>query len=502
MAFYDEWAKYMREHIWVPIVVGGTFLLLLAFIIWRCCCNSNKKGYASLLPSTNGDVTKLNYSGYGSSAPADRMRPVAMEQDSTKQAASIRCQYFLRANLQFKLLRHLDCIGSRVAKSWFVIKPMGDVDQLMTMIEPAPTTTLLPITPTIRQALRDLYILLQHPYVMTMSHLDLLPEQKQVVVLHPLCIKGSVKDLIHRCNPIAAHERKYRARAGPLPLKRVAHISRHVLEALMFLKERKYTYRSLHSGNVLFHNGMYRLCGLEGIYFGHLHPQDKLIHKALEKIGGDPLSWDYDVICFGRLLFEMALGYTLKGSLPDVEQLVGKCEYQVIEVLVLIFFHPDGRVPSVQELAEQPLFQSIRCTELQRYLPPIMVHTNEIKSILKAGRKQKSLLRRQSIVQRKGSKTLRASDVSETGFLSPTPASSAAVSPVATPVAVSSPPARTAPPLGSDVSAPPPSTAAPPPPPAPAAEGGDNERNALLAGIRRGSALRPTTTVDKSGPML
>lgn len=39
--------------------------------------------------------------------------------------------------------------------------------------------------------------------------------------------------------------------------------------------------------------------------------------------------WDYDIICFGRLLFEMALGYTLKGSLPDVEQLVGKCEYQV-----------------------------------------------------------------------------------------------------------------------------------------------------------------------------
>ena len=118
--------------------------------------------------------------------------------------------------------------------------------------------------------------------------------------------------------------------------------------------------------------------------------------KALDKCGGDSTSsYDYDVVCFGRMLFEVACGYELRASVPDVEQLVGKCEYQIIEILVLIFFHPDSRVPTVEELLEQPIFASIQCPELVRYLPPPMVLTDEIKSILKAGKKLKSLVRKQ-----------------------------------------------------------------------------------------------------------
>ena len=71
----------------------------------------------------------------------------------------------------------------------------------------------------------------------------------------------------------------------PLPLKRIAVIGRQVREGLEFLKERKYMYRNLHSGNVICHNGVYRLAGLEGIYFGHEHCADKQIQKAITKIG-------------------------------------------------------------------------------------------------------------------------------------------------------------------------------------------------------------------------
>ena len=39
----------------------------------------------------------------------------------------------------------------------------------------------------------------------------------------------------------------------------------------------------------------------------------------------------------------------------------------MIEILVLVFFHPDTRVPSVEELLEQPLFQTVKCPELARY---------------------------------------------------------------------------------------------------------------------------------------
>ena len=98
---------------------------------------------------------------------------------------------------------------------------------------------------------------------------------------------------------------------------------------------------------------------------------------------------DYDVICFGRMLFEMALGYELRSSLPDVEQLVGKCEYQIIEILIVIFFHPDSRVPSLEELFELPLFAKVPCPELVRYLPAPMMNTEEVKKILKAGKKNR-----------------------------------------------------------------------------------------------------------------
>ena len=161
------------------------------------------------------------------------------------------------------------------------------------------------------------------------------------------------------------------------------------LQALMFLKKRKMVFRNLQSGNVIFHMGAYRLTGMENVYFGHTVSKHNLVLKALEKTKGDALSWDYDVICFGRMLFEMALGYELRSSLPDVEQLVGKCEYQIIEILIIIFFHPDSRVPSLEELFEQPLFAKVPCPELARYLAAPMMNTEEVKKILKAGKKNR-----------------------------------------------------------------------------------------------------------------
>ena len=48
-----------------------------------------------------------------------------------------------------------------------------------------------------------------------------------------------------------------------------------------------------------------------------------LARKFLKEDGTDPLDSSFDVLCFGHLIFEMALGYELKSLRPDVEQLVG-----------------------------------------------------------------------------------------------------------------------------------------------------------------------------------
>ena len=65
---------------------------------------------------------------------------------------------------------------------------------------------------------------------MSSSTFDMLPEQSQVVSMQPLCVKGSVKDAIHACNPIAPYERKYSQRAKALSLKKMGVIGSHVLQ--------------------------------------------------------------------------------------------------------------------------------------------------------------------------------------------------------------------------------------------------------------------------------
>ena len=45
-------------------------------------------------------------------------------------------------------------MGGNAAKAYFVVKPLKDVDQLMTMLEPT-ATSLLPLTPEIKTGWRS-----------------------------------------------------------------------------------------------------------------------------------------------------------------------------------------------------------------------------------------------------------------------------------------------------------------------------------------------------------
>jgi hypothetical protein len=53
--------------------------------------------------------------------------------------------------------------------------------------------------------------------------------------------------------------------------------------------------------------------------------------KVLKAADKDILGTSFDMVCFGHVIFEMALGYELTMARPNVEQLVGKCEYALIE---------------------------------------------------------------------------------------------------------------------------------------------------------------------------
>ena len=73
--------------------------------------------------------------------------------------------------------------------------------------------------------------------------------------------------------------------------------------------------------------------------------------RIIQEKDKDALGSSFDVVSFGHLIFEIALGYELTAATPEVEQLVGRCEYGLIELMVFIFFHPDNRIPSLEEVS-------------------------------------------------------------------------------------------------------------------------------------------------------
>lgn len=121
--------------------------------------------------------------------------------------------------------------------------------------------SLVPFTAATKKALRDLFLLLQHPYIMPINHIEILPEQKNVVFAWNLCIKGSLKDSIYRCNPIYPAEEKYRMAGHAIPLNRLVVAARQIVEGLLFLKKMKLPHRNLHTGNVLLDHGVCRAYG-------------------------------------------------------------------------------------------------------------------------------------------------------------------------------------------------------------------------------------------------
>lgn len=79
---------------------------------------------------------------------------------------------------------------------------------------------------------------------------------------------------------------------------------------------------------------------------------------------------------------------------PDIDDLVGACNVEVIEVLAHIFYHPEERVPTLSEVKSHPFFARINMSELKElrtYNPPPIVFTTAMKQLVKAAQSGKAL---------------------------------------------------------------------------------------------------------------
>ena len=67
----------------------------------------------------------------------------------------------------------------------------------MTMIQKSPKLTYL-FTKENRKIVKDMLLLLQHPFILPVTDIDFMVDQNIVVVVYPISQRGSLKDYIYQ----------------------------------------------------------------------------------------------------------------------------------------------------------------------------------------------------------------------------------------------------------------------------------------------------------------
>ncbi|KAK7101505.1 hypothetical protein V1264_019880 [Littorina saxatilis] len=467
---------WIEDHIYVPIV-GGLFVLVLLTIAIFCCCRARRR-------RRNYYVYKrLEYDV----ALAEQMeRERYQKQEEVRDSAFLKCQYYLRSHPNYSNITQLMDLGSRIDKHWFRVRDNKTQTDRMLNILPYNPKMVLPFSRATSKTLKDLFCLLQHPYVFPMTDFDFALEQKYVIVIQPISIRGSLKDYIYQARFQDSWFNKYSQKRRGLNIQQVQLFGRQILEALMYLEEKGFPrHGSLHSGNVMIHDGACRLAGYENSFLGNTSRLLPLIRKKLKDANKDAM----DTMSFGHLLFEMSFGYELDAAHPSPQHLVNATSPAIVEVLNFIFENPSQKYPTLKELSTYAFFTQVHLVELQRYNPATIVMSQSMKNLLKAMAKGKSMSRKR--------KSRNSQRDSMTDF------------PPTSPTSPTSPGAPPPPPPGALPPPPPPGGPPPPPPPAPGpsrstratpstSSGGG--RGALLSSIQKGAKLKKAITNDRSAP--
>lgn len=165
---------------------------------------------------------------------------------------------------------------------------------------------------------------------------------------------GSLRDFMHgKVNPRANYVEKYETPAKPLPLHLIQRLGKQVLDALFYLYLHGFPYPHLHAGNVLINGENVCLSDLENSLVGVMpfYAQHMMENKSI---------LTPEVLCFGQLLFFMALG-TERAPERKIATFKEQCPPEVYEVLELIFEAKDPQeAPSLKTLLKHSFFAAVK----------------------------------------------------------------------------------------------------------------------------------------------
>ncbi|XP_026834231.1 serine-rich adhesin for platelets isoform X3 [Drosophila erecta] len=294
------------------------------------------------------------------------------ERAQREKALNATQEWIQGANGRYEVIAHLDEIGSRHGKNWFLVTDASvRTDRLQTLL-PLPADCVafedLPPNESAREILMELLGSLHHPYIYPVLDLGFLRNSSYnyACLVTPFNSRGSLKDLIYKAQWNEPWARKYTRKPNGLPVSQVQRLGRQILEALLFLKERGFPLHGhLHSGNVILQNGAARLSGLENGLLGLSSRINAVMwSRSVTEIE------NVDIVCFGHLLYEMCTGQELTTPKPSMRVLEMELQHypqigQILEILGLIFEPPSGVCPSVEDLVLCDLFRSIDLRELR-----------------------------------------------------------------------------------------------------------------------------------------
>ncbi|XP_037711440.1 serine-rich adhesin for platelets isoform X3 [Drosophila subpulchrella] len=294
------------------------------------------------------------------------------ERAQREKALNATQEWIQSANGRYEVIAHLDEIGSRHGKNWFLVTDASvRTDRLLTLLPLPPDCVAfedLPPNESAREILMELLGSLHHPYIYPVLDLGFLrnTSYSYACLVTPFNSRGSLKDLIYKAQWNEPWARKYTRKPNGLPVSQVQRLGRQILEALLFLKERGFPLHGhLHSGNVILQNGAARLSGLENGLLGLSSRINAVMwSRSVTEIE------NVDIVCFGHLLYEMCTGQELTTPKPSMRVLEMELQHypqigQILEILGLIFEPPSGVCPSVEDLVLCDLFRSIDLRELR-----------------------------------------------------------------------------------------------------------------------------------------
>ncbi|XP_076310859.1 slowpoke binding protein isoform X2 [Tachypleus tridentatus] len=342
-----SFGEIFREYYWVGIllVVLVVIGVIVVWIIYRCRRKSRYE-YTSL-----EDEDRLEM---------DQKR----QREVNRNLALINCEYYLRGSSRYVFQHHLNDIGSRLEKHWFLVQDTTTKTERLLTMAPVNANCLVNCNAATQWALLEIFLAFQHPYVYPILDITFitLADQQYVVTVMPFNEKGSLKDLLYHSHCQDNWSEKYNTSGHGLDELQVKQLGRQILEGIMFLEDQGFPpFDHLHSANVIIQNGVARIVGLEGTLLGVTPKIYPVIKKCLRH------SWESIIpITFGHLLFEMTSGYTLSTAHPSVKHYSDISSFpEVVKVLKFIFEQEQYRYPSIQEISCLDFFRNIDLRELK-----------------------------------------------------------------------------------------------------------------------------------------